>query len=412
MLHHIIGPSKLPRIQHCIGSLYGPGRDEGSEAAREGTACHSFLEYCLSIRENPRVLLGSTAFSQEFPVTIEMIEAVELFIDTVKATCDEFSIPYDRIKSEERLIHSVIPNNLFGGTMDCQVPGDDVLIVADLKFGRRQVYADSLQLTAYSLLSLDSLMTSQSRVPDKVIQLIIQPRASIQVSRHELGQEELLDAWDKIGTAAKYVLDNPDTSVRAPVEHMTAGEHCKYCPQRVGCPAREVMVTDLVTLGTFVNPADQTLIASPTQDIPTEVLVRWVERADAIKEFLEDAVKALVVRASQGQPIPGHKLVLSYGHRKWEDSDEEAMIKKLPRAKLGLTKKDIMVTKLATPAQLEKVLKERGTLKDKDVKDRFTRLTQSTPTGVRLVKEKARGEAIRPETAQEFLKTLENKSDE
>lgn len=408
MLHHVISPSKLPRIQHCVGSLYGPGFDEGSEAAREGTACHALLEYCLAFGDDPRNCLGSEAFSTEFPVNIEMIQAVELFIDTVKGVCDEFGIPHDRIKSEEKLVHPGIPGGLFGGTMDCRVPGDRVLIIADLKFGRRQVYADSLQLTAYSLLSV-SHMNPQ---PDKVVQLIIQPRGGTQVSRHEPGQEELSNAWNLISYAAEFVTLNPDLKVRPPVDYLNAGEHCKYCPQRVGCPARDGMVNELVTLGTFTNPNDMTLIASPTQELSTEVLVEWMQKADVIAEFLADVKKMLLIRASQGDEIPGHKLVVKYGHRKWNEEDDEAMAKKLPRAKLGLTKKDIMVSKMATPAQVEKILKERGILKDKELKDRFNRLTVSPPTGVKLVLTKDRGEAVRPETALEFLKTMETSSDE
>ena len=135
--HHLLGPSKLHRVVECVGSLYGPPVPyETSEAAEEGTTCHALLEFCMSMGLSPRDFLGSTDFNKKFPITIEMIEAVELFVDTVKAVCDEFSIPHDRIKSEEHLVHPAIPGEMLGGTTDCQVPGDDVLIIADLKFGR------------------------------------------------------------------------------------------------------------------------------------------------------------------------------------------------------------------------------------------------------------------------------------
>lgn len=401
-IHHVLGPSSLPRISKCIGSLYGPGRGESSPAAREGTACHTLLEFCLSMGANPHDLIGMTDFDAEFPVTLEMAEAVELFIDTVKAACDEFQIPHDQIKSEEKIVCDIIPNQLFGGTMDCQAAGGDTLIVADLKFGRKQVYADSLQLTAYSLLSLGKL----ERVPDRVVQLLIQPRGNPQVSRYEVGQTELAEAWDIVSNAAKFLLENPDRSSRLPKEYLAAGEHCLYCNQAEGCTAREAMAVELVTLGTFASPDEGKLIAAPTQEIPTDVLVEWVNKSDVIKAFLDDAKRALVVRAAQGQEIPGKKLVPNYGHRKWVEEDLELMKKKIPKAKLGLTTKEIMVTKLATPAQVEKLLKEKGTLKE--VKERFNRLTQSPLIGVKLVDLKSRGEAIRPETATEFLNSLKN----
>lgn len=403
--HHILGPSGLDRITNCIGSLYGPPVvDDGNEFSREGTACHAFLEFCLSYGADPRTLLGSTDFSAEFPVTDEMVEAVELFTSTIKAVCDEFNVPHDRIKSEEKLVSDQIPNELFGGTMDCQVAGDDVLIIGDLKFGRRQVFADSMQLTAYSLLSLSKL----GRLPKKVVQLIIQPRAGVKISRHEPGTEELTEVWGKIGAAAEYIMANPNLIADPSPEMLNAGEWCKYCKRREGCPAREALVTLVVTEGTLIA-TDGELKAIPTQGMSTERLAWWLDHEDVIKEFLADVEKALRTRASMGEEIPGRKLVLSYGHRKWVDA-EEVMLKRLPRAKLGLTAKDLKVTKIVSPAQAEKVLKDKGVWKD--VKDLFTRQCESKPTGVRLVKAKARGEAIRPETAKQFLSSMKEESDD
>lgn len=405
-VHHVLSPSGLHRITNCIGSVYGPGRSESNEFAREGTACHSLLEFCLATGANPRDLEGVAEFSDEFPVTLEMIEAVELFIAEVKRVCDEFNIPHSRIRAEEKLVHSQIPNQMFGGTMDCQVPGDEVLIVADLKFGRNQVYADSIQLTAYSILSLDKM----EKQPLQVIQIIIQPRGGTTVSRYELGADEINETWNKIGMAAGHILRYPDRSKRAPIEHLKAGEWCKYCPQSAGCPAREAMVTDMIQIGTFPNPTSGDLIVSPTQELSTEVLVDLMKKGDAVREFLDDVKKALITRASMGQEIPGHKLVLSYGHRKWTDEDEEAMLKKIPKAKLGLTVKEITIKKLGSPAQVEKILKAKGTLQE--VKERFDRLVVSKPIGVRLVENRARGEAIRPETAVEFLTNMKDTVDE
>lgn len=405
--HHLLGPSSLPRIVNCVGSLYGPPvKDEAGPAAIEGTTCHAVLEFCMSFGASPRDLLGSTDFNKDFPVTIEMVEAVELFIDTIHGLCDEFNIPKTQIRSEAKLVHPSIPNDLFGGTTDCQVFGDDVLIIADLKFGRRPVFADSLQLTAYSLLSMAN---AGGRTFKRVVQVIIQPRSNPQISRYEPGMNELSEAWDLISNAARFVLENPDLSTPRP-DALKAGEWCKYCKRREGCPAREAMAQELVQLGTFTNPNDMTLLVTPTHDIPTEVLVDWMNKADVIAEFLDDVRKALVVRASQGHKIPGHKLVLKYGHRKFIGDDDDAKLERKLTRTLDLATKDVRVTKVASPAQIEKLLKERGTLKE--LKDKFDKLTVNPPAGVKLVSEKQRGEEVRPETALEFLKTLEDKSDE
>jgi hypothetical protein len=411
--HHVISPSAMPRLSNCVGSLYGPTPDRSSsEAAREGTACHSLLEFCLTFGEDPRNMLGSDSLDAEFPVNIEMVEAVELFISEIKRVCDEHNISHDRIVAERRLVHPRVSNDMFGGTMDCQVLGDDVLITADLKYGRKQVYADSPQLTAYSILSLGSLPPERSAAIRKVVQLLIQPRGNPQVTRHEPGADELWTLTTRIQQIEQYVLANPDLTVRPPVEALSAGEWCKYCPNRVGCPARDSLANELVQIGTFRGP-DLKMIASPTSDIPTDVLVRWLEMADVVKEFLADVGRALKVRAIQGQPIPRHKLVLGYGDRQFIDGPEAAA-KKLPRAGLGLAKKDLFVQKQLSVAQTEKLLKERDVLKDKELKAKWESFIESKLVGCRLVSEKSRGEAVRPETAGEFLAALEleSKSDE
>lgn len=409
MSHSVIGPSSLPRISNCVGSLYGPPViDVAGPAAIEGTTCHAVLEFCMAFGENPRNLLGSTDFNPDFPVTVEMIEAVELFIDTIKGVCDELGIPHDRIRSEQRMIHPQVPDRMFGGTTDCQAVGEDVLVTVDLKYGRRPVFADSLQLTAYSLLALGNLPVEQSSKINRVVQIIVQPRCSPSVSRHEPGSEELGKAWESICKVAQFILDHPDMSEPQP-DALVAGEWCKYCKRREGCVAREAMVAEVVELGTFVNPNDMTRLTTPTYDITTEVLVKWHNLSDVIKEFMEDVEKALKVRAAQGQTIPGWKLTPSYGHRQFVgDLDDGKLERKLTRT-LGLTAKDVRNTKVKTPKQIEDTLKELG--KFKDVKDKFEKLTESKLTGVKLVPASKKGEEILPEAALEFLKTLEDKDE-
>lgn len=406
MLHHVIGPSKIPRIKNCVGSLYGPNPDNSSsEAAREGTACHKLLEHCLSFGDDPRAMLSSDLLDKEFPVNIEMVEAVELFIAEIKKVCDEHGIGHDRIVSERRLVHPYVKNEMFGGTMDCQVHGDTTLIIADLKYGRRQVFADSAQLTAYSLLSLDNMQPDKQRSITKIVQLIIQPRGNPQVDRYEPGSAEILELMQTVREVERYIIANPDFTVRPPGLPLNAGDWCKYCPNRGDCPARAEKVGELIQIGTFATGEPNKYLAAPTSDIPTEVLLRWHELGDVVKEFLADTAKALKVRGLQGQVIPGHKLVVGWGNRAFVDGPEAAA-KKLPRAGLGLTKKDLFEQKMLSVKGTEDLLKARGVLKDKELKAKFESLIESKPTGVRLVKSRAPGEAIRPETAGEFLTAL------
>lgn len=402
--HYMLGPSSLPRILNCIGSLYGPFvPDKPSPAAEEGTACHALLEFCLTYGASPRDMLGSKDFSERFPITIEMVEGVELFIDTARAACAEYGIDPANILSEQQLVHQSIPNEMFGGTSDCLIPGDEVLVTMDLKFGHKPVFADSVQLTAYSILALGTF----NRTFKRVIQIVVQPRCNPQVSQYELGREEMVRVWDEVSEAARFVLENPDMTIPKP-DNLKAGDWCKYCRRKEGCKAREQLVTDFEEISTFTNPNDMSLLSSPTSDMATDQLVKYMQMFDVVKDFMKGVVVDLINRASKGEPIPGHKLIVKYSNREYVE-DEEAIRKKVPRVFKGVAAKDITEQSVISPAKLEKVLKEKGLWAD--CKDKFLKLVRSNPVGVKLVDARARGEEVRPETAIELIQAMES-SDE
>lgn len=410
MKHHILGPSSLPRTLNCIASLYGnQERGESSAAAREGTTCHALLEFCLTFGENPRNLLGSTDFSDEFPISIEMVEGVELFLDTVSSVCAEFDIPRENVRSEQKLVHPSVSNDMFGGTSDCIIVGDKTLVTIDLKFGRRQVYANSPQLSAYSILSL-----AHYGHPDlaKVVQIVVQPRGNPSVDRFEPGQDELGEVWTKIKEAEIFLLENPDLTVPKP-EVAKAGEWCKYCKQAEGCPARLRMVGEFSELAVMPVPDAESghlkLMTGPTSGLSTEQLVDWMAKFNVISDFMKDVKKDLVKRAIRGEIIPGHKLMVNYGNREWVE-DEEKIRKKIPRMNLGLAAKDITVQKMLSVPQIEKLLKEKENWKE--IKDRFSTLYTSKPTGVKLANAKAKGVDVQPEALEELLLTMKDESDE
>ena len=140
-----------------------------------------------------------------------------------------------------------------------------------------------------------------------------------------------------------------------------------------------------------------------TSELTTEQLLFFLDRGDVLKEFLGDCLRSLLERASAGEEVPGKKLIASYSDRAWKE-DDEIIRKKIPRHKIGLKAADIVVQKLKSPAQVEKTMKELGLWKDN--KDRFDELHHTVCTGVKLVDKKARGEAIRPETAVEMISRI------
>src|SRR5690554_5714157 len=94
--HYNHGPSSAARWLLCTDSPYAQEGypDETTDAADEGTAAHWLLEQCLlagwtaeegALKFDGIVPAGEgTGTVKEWPITGEMIEAVQLHIDTVK----------------------------------------------------------------------------------------------------------------------------------------------------------------------------------------------------------------------------------------------------------------------------------------------------------------------------------------
>jgi len=91
MKHSIISASGSNRWLECPGSIdLSRGiPDTSSEAADEGTAAHTLAERCLLQNKNAAEFRGQTITVKDsgraFIVDEEMAEAVQLYIDTIKA---------------------------------------------------------------------------------------------------------------------------------------------------------------------------------------------------------------------------------------------------------------------------------------------------------------------------------------
>ncbi len=153
-----------------------------------------------------------------------------------------------------------------------------------------------------------------------------------------------------------------------------------------------------------MNPNDMSLIASPTSDLSTEVLVDWKKKFDVIKDFMKGVEVDLKNRAARGETVPGFKLVLDWTNRQYVETDEDKLRKKIPRVFKGVTAKDITEQSLLSVAKLEKLLKTKGLWKD--YKDKFNELVTTQTKGVKLVDARSKGEEVRPETALELLNAM------
>jgi len=196
--HYRFSPSAASRWLACPGSLTLPEvEDEGSEYAREGTAAHDLAEQCWLTGLDPSAFIDGEI--EGFPVTEEMAEAVQLYMDTVEMESRHESC---EVWTENKIAHSSMSG--FGGTVDCMIwnPSSEVLTIVDFKYGAGVVVEveKNPQLLCYALLALNTIATQTEgeRQSIEVRLIVVQPRC-----HHEEGpvrswtpsQEELEDFW-------------------------------------------------------------------------------------------------------------------------------------------------------------------------------------------------------------------------
>lgn len=404
--HHLLGPSSAPRWLKCIGSVIPePPYVAAGDAAREGTACHELLEAALMGIDyagmlGMKLLVEGTVYE----VNQEMIDGVDLFIETVDALVDEFTLDKNLLVSEQYFT----AHPLFGGTCDFYLFQNNRLIVIDFKYGRKPVHARSEQLTCYAALILGSLGAGVTG-PVEVIQLVVQPRSiGEKVTRYSPTAEEINALIVKVNESIATVEAHAGAT-ESPLELLTVGPHCEYCPKQGGCPAHMQMMAQVVELAQAPTPV-------PTEESEIPNLLYWLDMEDAIKGFLKKVQSILMSHAEAGRVIPGKKLVTRYGNR------QVALDEKLTESKFvswftrtfkeaGVTAKELKVSSLKSPAQLEAVLKEHKAL-DKTSKAKLAEKVRREVTGVKLVNLNDKGDAVDPLHIPAFLKALEESQNE
>lgn len=312
--HSILGASSAGRWMRCPGSIRlsaGVTRRE-SEYAAEGTAAHGLAESCL------RSGMDASAYTEkyirlengkEFLVPLDMVEAVQLYLDTVRA--DKAATPRAEFAFEQSFHLGFLHPDLFG-TNDALV-GEPygLLRIYDYKHGEGIAVEaeDNAQLKYYAL------GAAHGQDYEAVELVVVQPRA-----RHKDGPIrrwrctiEELETWgrDMLVPAAK--------ATEAPDAPLVSGSHCRFCPARPFCP--EIEKEALAAAGQVFGslPADPRTIELP---VPEELSYERVARVllfaetfsgwiDAVKAFAKDEMKA-------GREIPGWKLVHGRASRYWK----------------------------------------------------------------------------------------------
>jgi hypothetical protein len=349
-VHATLGASSAHRWMNCAGSVRLSAdipRQPSSPHAKEGTAAHelaaeTLLEggYCADRIGNVYVVEG-----EEFPVTEEMAEAVQVYVDAVNRSRGALAVHV-----EERIdLAPLNPPQPMFGTADGIIWKEEekVLEVWDLKFGRGVFVGveDNVQLLYYALGAVVSFLMPKKVRPDTVRINIVQPRAGGEPVRStEITWTELVEFKKTLFDAAEATTD--------PEAPLNPGDHCRWCPAIAVCPAQAGVAVE-VAQQEFGVMEEATL---PSPELLTEEqILEVLDKAELIRTWLsslEDHVKSALER---GEAVPGWKLVNKRATRRWVDEEAaERWLRRKIGAKRALTKK------VLSPAQAEKELKADG----------------------------------------------------
>ena len=123
---------------------------------------------------------------------------------------------------------------------------------------------------------------------------------------------------------------------------IVVGDHCRWCSAKPLCPK-------------MTGAVDRAL-QDQLMSLDADMIGGYLKNCDLLEQWITD-LRALAHQMLEAdKPVPGWKLVNKRATRQWANDDQAAdvLAKVIPEAEL-------YVTKLITPAVVEKVLKKLGT---------------------------------------------------
>lgn len=356
-------PGRIAMLSHLARE------DKESFAAAWGTACHQVSDRCLRDGKDAIEFLGTEEKTKEFtiPVDDELVETAQVYIDYVRSRAEE--IGADEMLIEQRFSLSVFnPPFDAGGTGDATLlaPKTGKIEIVDLKGGRGVVVAalGNKQLRTYALGAL-----AANKGPWKEVTVtIVQPRAQHPDGRIRSDtfhvadlidwSQDLIDAMH----ASREAMDSFGESVSPDWarKHLSAGDHCMFCPAASTCPAIETKSLEVAQ--TYFDDETGGVAAPPApEDLPMNKIVRILDAADMIQNWL-NAVRAYAQdQAESGIDVTDgsstYVLTPKVARRAWADGTTAL--------DLGMeTGRDVSEffnePKMKSPAQVEKLVGKKA----------------------------------------------------
>jgi hypothetical protein len=321
----VVGGSTAKRVINCPGSVALVAKmppQASSKYAEEGTLLHSCMEEALA---DDHFSLGS--FRYKHDLTDDQAEKIVFCLDAIDAIDPKQEMQYvQEVQVEFEGVKEL--DGVFGNADLVGRIGDRAIIL-DWKFGdgvmveaeeneQGMFYAAAAKKTSSLYWALNG--TSEVEI------IIVQPPHV----RRWVTTWKRIDQFERDLVAAVKLAQRPD----APT---ALGDHCRWCTAKPICPQ----------MTGAVDRVAHTALAT----VDPEQLAKALTLADQLESFIVEARKLAQSRLEKGLPVPGYKLVPKRATRQWVDEAKAAAV-------LG---EDFVVTKteLLSPAQAEKVLKQR-----------------------------------------------------
>lgn len=315
--HARLSASSAERFMACPRSValsaLVPEQEE-SEYAAEGTAAHALAERCLREGVEAWTLVGEE-LPKGFTATPEMAAHVQVYLDYVLGPAGAGSgaelLIEHRIEDEEL-------GESFGGTADAVVhrlkDGGGFVHVVDLKYGAGLAVEidDNPQLRYYAFGVLRNL--GVTRKDDVNVGLtIVQPRAE-----HPDGPERTV--WVKSATIIAWGEDELLPAMRRvddPEAPTVPGDHCRWCPAKLICPA---------LTKAFEAAVDEVHYTLPLEGYSDEMLEQRYALIGPVETYIKALKAECFKRALAGNPVPGTKLIQGRSSRAWKEGAEAAIV--------------------------------------------------------------------------------------
>lgn len=302
--HSPLGASSAERWMNCPGSvalieaLYSGAKDtEAVEAdpewRRDGTQAHELAADCLTA--------GSDAWEADpakYPlITSEMMAAVQVHLDYVRSR--------QGWQFVELRMHRPEFHEMMFGTTDVAILDPERLEIIDYKHGVGIVVEveENPQIMYYAFMVIDELGSAWN--DDCLITLTIcQPRVK---------WRDPVRSWQTtVGFIRRWANDTlrPAMARVYTDSYLSPGEHCRFCPAKLLCPA-------------FLSVANRgrKLTLAELQAMNEPILAGLLADVKALKmapgAIYQEARNRLVQRRMQP---PGWKLVKVKGDRVWKDN--------------------------------------------------------------------------------------------